>query len=112
MFSDELKARSYVSDLACFKTYSAPSKSEEPKALPPPPPPPVPAIPFKTVSPLKRPRKRVTVESLDIVPSLDQSLWRRTQRSSTKKKFGPQWIEYNAQSKKKKKKSRSNWIET
>src|SRR6267154_1385888 len=113
--SDELKARSYVSALARFKNYSAPPKSEEPKALPPPPPPPpppaVPAVPFKTVSPLKRPRKRVKVESLDIVPSPDQPLWRRTQRSSTKKKFGPQWIEYNAQSKKKKK-SRSNWIET
>jgi len=110
--SDELKARSYVSALARFKNYSSPPKSEEPKALPlPPPPPAVPVVPFKTVSPLKRPRKRVKVESLDIVPSLDQPLWRRTQRSSTKKKFGPQWIEYNAQSKKKKK-SRSNWIET
>src|SRR6267154_1533788 len=110
--SDELKARSYVSALARFKNYSAPPKSEEPKALPPPPPPPAaPAVPFKVVNPLKRPRKRVKLESLDIAPSLDQPLWRRTQRSSTKKKFGPQWIEYNIQSKKKKKKSRSNWIE-
>src|SRR6267154_2525035 len=94
---DEIKARSYVSALARFKNYSAPPKSEEPKALPLPPAAPaipvVPTVPFKTISPLKRTHKRVKVESLDIAPSLDQPLWRRTQRLSTKKKFGPQWIE-------------------
>ena len=113
--SDEIKARSYVSALARFKNYSAPPKSEEPKALAPPPAPAipvVPTVPFKTISPLKRTHKRVKVESLDIAPSLDQPLWRRTQRLSSKKKFGPQWIEYSGRSKKKKQKSRSTWIES
>ena len=109
--SDEIKARSYVSALARFKNYSAPPKTEEPKALTPPPAAPIiPAVPFKTIRPPKRPHKRVKVESLDIAPSLDQSLWRRTQRLSTKKKFGSQWIEYNGQSKNKKK-PRATWIE-
>jgi hypothetical protein len=118
---DDIKAMSYVSTLTRFKHYSAPPKAEEPKTTPTPPPPsatpaaaPTAAstvsFPIKARSPLKRSHKRVKVEPLDTDPSLELPLWRRTQRSTTKKKFGPQWIEYNEHSKKKKK-SYGDWIE-
>jgi len=120
--SDEIKAKSYIAALARFRNYSFPPKPEEVKTLPAPIVPTAPAVPttapttaptvpFKTVSPLKRPRKRVKVESLDVASSLDPSLWRRTQRLRTKKKFGPQWIDFSNKSQKKKK-SRTNWIES
>ena len=116
--SDEIKARSYVSALARFRNYSVTPKREEPKAPPPTPVPTpapvpipsVPAVPFKTTTSSKRPHKRARVESEDIAPLLDPSLWRRTQRQQTKKKFGSQWIEYNESAKKRK--SRANWIES
>ena len=114
--SDEVKARNYVSTLARYKNYSAP-----PKPAPAPPPadaaPPIvaaavpAAVPsifqFKARSPPKRKSKRVKRESLDADPSFDSTLWRRTQRAQTKKKFGPQWIELDETPKKKK---RSAWI--
>jgi hypothetical protein len=121
---DDIKAMSYVSTLTRFKHYSAPPKPEEPKTAPTPAPPtpPIPApaapapttvstvsFPIKARSSLKRSRKRVKVEPLDPDPSLELPLWRRTLRSTTKKKFGPQWIEYNENSKKKK--SYGDWIE-
>jgi len=65
-------------------------------------------VPFKALTPLKHPHKRVKVETLDVVPSLDEPLWRRTQRTHTKKKFGSQWIEYNGRTKKK----HPHWIES
>lgn len=116
--SDEIKARSYISALARYKNYSAPPK---PTPLPPPPPdaavvPPtvpsaVPAVPssfqFKASSPPKRRSKRVKMKSLDVEPSFDSTLWRRTQRAQNKKKFGTQWIELDETPKKKK---RSTWI--
>ena len=117
--SDEIKARSYVSALARFRNYSVTPKREEPKAPPPPTPastpapvpiPSVPAVSFKTATPSKRPHKCARAESEDIAPLLDPSLWRRTQRQQTKKKFGSQWIEYNERAKKRK--SRANWIES
>ena len=111
---DEIKARSYVTALARFKNYSAPPKSEQ---APPTAPaavtvaaPAVPAVPFKALTPPKRPHKRVNVETLDIVPSLDEPLRRRTQRTHSKKKFGSQWIEYNGRTKKKK--PSAHWIES
>src|SRR3989442_1639770 len=111
---DEIKARSYVTALARFKNYSAPPKTEQ---APPTAPaavtvatPAVLAAPFKALTPPKRPHKRVNVETLDIVPSLDEPLWRRTQRAHSKKKFGSQWIEYNGRTKKKK--PSAHWIES
>src|SRR3989442_15464322 len=107
---DEIKARSYVTALARFKNYSAPSKPEQaPPVVAPAAAPVVPAVPFKAHTPLKRPQKHVKVETLDIVPSLDEPLWRRTQRTHSKKKFGSQWIEYNGRTKKK---PRAHWIES
>ena len=115
--SDEIKARNYVSALARYKNYSTPPKSVEPKPAPPPPPAAPPTTPavstaftFTGKSPLKRPRKRVKTEPLDIAPSLEPKLWRRTQRSHVKKKFGSQWIEYDGRTKKPK--SRATWIES
>src|SRR3989442_1448393 len=116
--SDEIKARSYISALARFRNYSSPSKPiEAPVAAAAPAAaaaaaavaPAVPAVPFKAPTPLKRPHKRVKVETLDVVPSFDEPLWRRTQRTHTKKKFGSQWIEYNGRTKKK---ARPHWIES
>ena len=115
---DEIKARSYISALARFKNYSVTPKREEPKASTPAPAPitapvplpSVPTVPFKTTTPSKRSHKRVNLESVDVAPLLDPSLWRRTQRQQTKKKFGSQWIEYNERAKKRK--SRANWIES
>ena len=117
--SDEIKARSYVSALARFRNYSVTPKREEPKAPPPPTPastpapvpiPSVPAVSFKTATPSKRPHKCARVESEDVASLLNPSLWRRTQRQQTKKKFGSQWVEYNERAKKRK--SRANWIES
>ena len=113
---DEIKVRSYISALSRYKNYSTP-----PKSTPPPPPPPPaptvhhvpatvpPVIQFKVTSPSKRSGKRVKIEPLEIDPSLDRQLWRRTQRKQTKKKFGPQWIEYSDTASNKK--SRLPWIE-
>src|SRR6059036_3704651 len=99
---DEMKARSYISALARFRNYSAPPVEQAPAAAAAAPatapaaaPATAPAMPFKALTPPKRPHKRVKVETLDVVPSLDEPLWRRTQRTHTKKKFGSQWIEYN-----------------
>jgi hypothetical protein len=109
--SDEIKAKSYYSTLVRFKTLSAPPKPE--RVLPPPPPPaapPVPVVPavsFKAISPPKRPHKRVRVET---VPSVDPSLRRRTQRTPTKKKFGPQWLSFSDAPLKRKKSLRA-WID-
>ena len=110
--SDEIKARSYISALARYKNISAPPK-------PTPPPPVVPpavsnaAVPatfqFKARNPPKRKSKRVKMESLDTDPSFEPSLWRRTQREQTKKKFGPQWVTLDETPKKKR---RTPWIES
>src|SRR5437867_2377490 len=110
--SDEIKARSYVSALARFRNYSVPPVERAPvaaAAAPAATPVAAPAVPFKALTPLKRPHKRVKDETVDIVPSLDEPLWRRTQRTHTKKKFGSQWIEYNGHTKKK---PRPHWIES
>ena len=112
---DEVKARNYIATLSRFKSISAPPKPEKPllpAASPIPPVPQLPSVPsvaFKATSSRKRPHKRVKVES---VLTEDPTLWRRTQRTPTKKKFGPQWISYNDSSPKKKKKSLNNWIES
>src|SRR5437899_1947411 len=96
--SDEIKARSYVSALARFRNYSVPPVERAPvaaaaaaAAAPAATPVAAPAVPFKALTPLKRPHKRVKDETVDIVHSLDDPLWRRTQRTHTKK-FGSQWI--------------------
>src|SRR5437867_2398078 len=73
---DEIKARSYVAALTRFKNYSAPPKPEQVPPTAPVAAPAVPAVPFKALTPRKRPHKRVKVETLDIVPSLDELLWR------------------------------------
>ena len=111
--SDEMKAQRYISSLARFRNYSAPPKLE--KTLPAPAPsvapvqqlPSVPSITFKTKTAPKRPHKRVKVDT-DF--SIDPTLWRRTQRTPTKKKFGPQWLSYT-ESPSKKKKPAKVWIE-
>jgi hypothetical protein len=110
--TDEIKAKNYITALARFRNYSVPPRSEEIKPLPPPPltaVPAVPSVPFKAVSPRKRSHKRVKVELPVVDPPLDATLWRRTQRQQTKKKFGSQWTDYNTRSKKKK--SHPSWIE-
>ena len=115
--SDEIKAKKYISALARFKNYSSPPKSREVNT-PPAPVVTIPSVPSVTaassVTPtsLKSSRKRVKSESLNIAPLLDPSLWRRTQRLQTKKRFGSQWLEYNGHANKKKKKPKSTWIET
>jgi len=111
---DEIKVRNYISALSRYKNYSTPPKSTPPPLpLTPPPAPAIPTFPpviqFKVTSPSKRSGKRVKIETLEVDPSLDQQLWRRTQRKQTKKKFGPQWIEYNE--KPNSKRSRPAWIE-
>ena len=108
--SDEIKARNYISALARYKNISAP-----PKPTPPPVPPAVldtAAVPatfqFKARSPPKRKSKRVKMESLGDDHSFETSLWRRTQREQTKKKFSPQWVTLDKTPKKRK---HSTWIE-
>jgi hypothetical protein len=110
--SDEMKAKSYTSALARFKHISSPPK---PKPAAPPDTATaavsaVPTIPFKSVSPQKRPHKRVKIET---DPSVETSLWRRTQRTSIKKQFSPQWVSYQEtpRKRKKSKKSVQSWIE-
>jgi hypothetical protein len=98
--SDEIKAKSYMTALARFKILSDPPKPVKP---PPAVTQSVPSVTFKAVSPPKRPHKRVKVETVN-----DPTLWRRTQRTPTKKKFGPQWL---SESSSKKKKSLKSWIE-
>ena len=110
---DEIKVRNYMTALSRYKNYSSP-----PKSTPPPPPEtPQPAPLIPAVSPVlqykvntlsKRSGKRVEIEPLERDSSLGQQLWRRTQRKQTKKKFGPQWIEYSETPKK----SRPAWIES
>ena len=112
---DEIKVRNYMAALARYKNYSAPPTVPlpplpmAPAAVPDAVPAAVtPVIQFKVTSPSKRSGKRVKIKPLDIDPSLDQQLWRRTQRKQTKKKFGPQWIEYSETTRK----SRPAWIES
>lgn len=103
---DEVKARNYITTLARFKNISAPAKPE--KVVPPPTVaavPKVPTVAFKATSPPKRPHKRVKVE--DAIT--DPTLWRRTQRTPSKKKFGSQWVT-NSEAKKRKR-SLQSWIE-
>jgi len=115
--SDEIKVRNYISALSRYKHFSTPPKPTPSPPQPTPPPPAIPAVPatvppviqFKVTSPSKRSGKRVKIEPLEIDPSLNQQLWRRTQRKQTKKKFGPQWIEYSDTVSNKK--SRPPWIE-
>ena len=111
---DEIKVRNYMTALSRYKNYSSPPKSIAPP-LPPSPTQPAPAISavppvlqFKVSTPSKRSGKRVKIEPLERDSSLSQQLWRRTQRKQTKKKFGPQWIEYSETPKK----SRPAWIES
>src|SRR6267154_4182204 len=96
--SHEIKAKKYVATLACYKNLSAPAKPEKQAsavaALPQ-----APIVSFKTVTPPKRPHKRVKVET---VHTTDSTLWRRTQRTPTKKKFSPQWLSYSDLPKKRK----------
>ena len=112
---DEIKVRNYMTALSRYKNYSA-SPKPVPLTVPPQPPtqpdPAIPAVPpvlqFKVTTPSKRSGKRVKIEPLEHDSSLTQQLWRRTQRKPTKKKFGPQWIEYSETPKK----SRPAWIES
>src|SRR6267154_6380097 len=104
--SDEIKAKSYVSALARFRNISAPPKPVKTA--------PTPQLPsteaFKAAIPPKRPHKRIKVES---VPTADPTLWRRTQRTPSKKKFGSQWLSFTESPSKRKKKSiaRKTWVE-
>src|SRR6267154_708417 len=103
--SDELKAKSYVSALARFRNISAP-----PKPVKTAPTPQLPStVAFKATIPPKRPHKSVKVES---VPTADPTLWRRTHRTPSKKKFGSQWLSFTESPSKKKKKSvaRKTWV--
>lgn len=108
--SDEVKAKRYFSTITRFKNISSPKPAHQ-TPTPPPPPPPLQAIPtvpsvsFKAQSPPKRPHKRVKVESAS---TADPNLWRRTQRTPTKKKYGSQWLTFSDPSKKKK--SLKSWI--
>ena len=72
--SDKIKAKSYISALARFRSISAPPKPV--KTAPTPQLPSASPIAFKATIPPKRPHKRVKVES---VPTADPTLWRRTQ---------------------------------
>src|SRR6267154_2478841 len=96
--SDEIKTKKYMAMLARYKKIYAPAKPEKEAsavaALPQ-----APTVSFKTVTPPKRPHKRVKVET---VHTTDPTLWRRTQRTPTKKKFGPQWLSYSDLPKKRK----------
>ena len=119
--SDEIKAKNYLTVLTRFRNLSAPPK----KAVPPPPPPaadpaaapPAAAAPqpqpqpqdavasYKAVGTPKRPHKRRKVE-------IDPTLWKRTLRTPSKKKFSPQWLTFNETPKKKKnKKPLKSWIQ-
>lgn len=116
--SDDVKVRHYISALARYKNYSAPPK---PVPVVPAPAPiaPIPAAVAtptaapsisKASRPQKRSYKRAKDETFPIIPSVDEPLWRRTQRVHKKKKFGSPWIEYNGSTKKQK--SRSTWVES
>src|SRR4051812_36843071 len=86
--SDELKAKSYMSAVTRFRNLSAPPKMV--KSVPSiPAVPALPPVSFKAPTPPKRPHKRVKVET---DTPIDPTLWRRTQRTPTKKKFGSQWL--------------------
>ena len=110
--SDEFKAKSYMSAASRFRNLSAPPKPAKPvQQLPATPQvPAVPSVAFKALSPPKRPHKHVKVEA---VSSIDPTLWRRTQRTPSKKKFGSQWLSYGESPSKKKKKAvaRQTWID-
>src|SRR6267154_4216301 len=103
---DEIKAKSYISALARFRNISAPPKSVKTVPTPQLPSP----VAFKASIPPKRPHKLVKVES---VPTADPTLWRRTQRTPSKKKFGPQWLSFTESPSKKKKTAvaRKTWID-
>ena len=117
---DEIKVRNYMTALSRYKSFStSPPPTVHPPTLPPPPPPPPtiaavpvsvpPVIQFKVTSPSKRSGKRIKIEPLEGASSIDSQPWSRTQRKRIKKKFGPQWIEYNETLRNKK--SRPPWIE-
>lgn len=111
--SDEIKAKNYISALGRFRNYSAPvPEKRETNATPS-----VPAtVTTRSLTPsasIKSPQKRVKrtkVEPLATspLPDRDPTLWRRTRRTRTKKRFGTQWIEYNGSTKKKP--INSNWL--
>ena len=103
--SDEIKVKKYMATLARYKNLSAPPKPEKPaSALATVPP--APTVSFKALTPPKRPHKRIKIET---APTDDPTLWRRTQRTPTKKKFGPQWLSYSELPKKRK--ALKNWID-
>src|SRR6267154_1802745 len=106
--SDEIKAKSYISALARFRSILAPPKPV--KTAPIPQLPSASPIAFKAMIPPKRPHKRVKVES---VPTSDPTLWRRTQRTPKEKKFGPQWLSFTESPSKTKKRAvaRKTWID-
>ena len=106
--SDELKAKSYMSVATRFRILSAPNKPvrtiPQLSAAPS-----VPSVSFKALTPPKRPHKRIKVETAS---SLDPTLWRRTQRTPSKKKYGSQWLSYNeSPSKKMKAVAHRTWTE-
>src|SRR2546425_10091228 len=116
--SDEFKAKSYMSAASRFRSLSAPPKpaksaqqlpaaSQLPAAAPS-----LPSVSFKALTPPKRPHKRAKRAKVESVPSIDPTLWRRTQRTPSKKKFGSQWLSYGeSPSKKKKAVARQTWID-
>ena len=107
--SDQLKAKSYMSVATRFRNLSAPPKPT--KTIPPiPAVSSVPSVSFKAPTPPKRPHKRVKVET---DTPIDPTVWRRTQRTPTKKKFGSQWLSFGESPSKKKKKAvaRKTWTE-
>src|SRR3989442_14940713 len=112
--SDELKAKSYMLAASRFRNLSAPPKPTKPvEQLPATPQvPAVPSVAFKALSPPKRPHKRAKRVKVEAVSPIDPTLWRRTQRTPSKKKFGSQWLSYGeSPSKKKKAVARQTWID-
>lgn len=117
--SDDVKVKNYISALMRYRNYSVPPKpvvnSTNTPTVPTAAAAAIPATSnvssAKASRPLKRSHKRVKVDVSTATPSLDQSLWRRTQRVHKKKKFGSPWIEYESALKKKNKPSHT-WIES
>jgi len=107
---DEIKAKNYFSALARFKNLSAPPKPAPPATpvqQPPIVPLPIVAPPVVAAwSPPKRPHKRIKLET---DPSVDPTLWRRTQRTPSKKKFGTQWISLDDSPVKRGRKKKITW---
>ena len=115
--SDEFKAKSYMSAASRFTNLSAPPKLAKPTPVSQPPAarqvPAIASVAFKPLTPPKRPHKRAKRVKVEAVPSIDPTLWRRTQRTPSKKKFGSQWLSYGESPSKKKKKAvaRQTWID-